>query len=127
MNASGTWFPLSLETATPFRMKCFQHLTEVFLSYWVPPILVHILGEITKTAKHYLDVLTCNDVSNNQDAGDPANTEVAVSPMRLERGTPVCQTRSFALQVLSEPTYLLYTYRLKNGFRDNSAHSKLGT
>ena len=95
-------------------MKCFQHPAEVFPSYWVPPALVHILGEIPEAAKHHLDVLTCNDVSNNQDAGDPADTEEAVSPMRPERGTPVRQTRAFAPQTLSEPSYVLYTYRLKN-------------
>ena len=114
MNTSRTWFPLSLETATPCRMKCFQHPTEVFPSYWVPPVLVHILGEIPQTAKHHLDVLTCNDVSSNQDASDPADTEVVASPMRPERGTPVRQTRAFAPQALSEPSYVLYTYRLKN-------------
>ena len=46
MNTSRTWFPFSLETATPCRMKCFQHP-----SYWVPPALVHILGEIARDTK----------------------------------------------------------------------------
>ena len=34
--------------------------------------------------------------------------------MRPERGTLVRQTRAFALQALSEPSYVLYTCRLKN-------------
>ena len=89
MNASRTWFLLSLETATPCRMKCLQHPAEVFPSYWVHSTLIHILGEIPETAKHHLDVLTCNDVCYNQDAGDPTDTEEAVSAMRPERGTPV--------------------------------------
>ena len=58
-------------------MKCSQHPAEVFSSYWVPSALVHILEEINETAKHHLDFLTCNDVSNNQDAGDPADIEEA--------------------------------------------------
>ena len=105
---------LNMVPTTPCRMKCFQHPAEVFPLYWVPPALVHILGEIPETAKHHLDVLTGNDVSNNQDAGDPVDTEEAVLPMKLERRTAVQQTWAFALQASSEPPYVLYTYRLKN-------------
>ena len=109
MNITRTWFhPLGLETATPCRMKCDQHPAEVFSSYWVSPVLVHGLGEMTETAKRHRDVLTCNDVSSNQDAGDPADTEEAVSPLRLERGTPVRQTWAFAPQALSEPSHVCF-------------------
>ena len=38
----------------------------------------------------------------------------AVSPVRLEKGTPVLQTRAFAPLAFSEPSYFLYIYRLKN-------------
>ena len=114
--------PKSSSVLSPVNLYHYQNLAdsqikhpaEVFPSYWVPFTLVHILGEITETAKHHLDVLTCNNVSNNQHAGDPADTEEAVSPMRRERGTPVRHTQAFAPQALYEPSYVLYTYRLKN-------------
>ena len=114
MNASRTLFLLSSETATPCRMKCYQHPAEVFRLYWVSPVLVHILGEIPETAIRHLDVIACNDVSSNQDAGDPADIGEAMSTMRLERGTPALQTEAFAPQALSEPSYVFSIYRLKN-------------
>ena len=84
----------------------------IFSSYWVPPVLVHSHGEIPETAKHRLDILTCYDVFNNRDAGDPADTKLVVSPHSLERGSSVLQTGAIVLQTGAlTVSRLLYTCR----------------
>ena len=100
LHISWPWLPLNLEIAIPSRIKSHQQPPQMFLACRFPPVCSHCLGELTETAAHNLDSLTCYSVSNGQNAGN--HTITTVSPIRLERGTPVPQTEAFALQALSQ-------------------------
>ena len=103
--------PLSLEIAIPSRTESHQQPPQMFPACRFPPVLSHCLVELTEIATHNVDCLTCYCVSNGPNVGN--DTTTTVSPLRLERGTPVPQRRAFARQALSQPLNACNIYEQK--------------